>query len=82
MVQAGLNMGPWHAHVLGWAKSFTKNLNSEDRIMQDQEVISAMSPMWNLIQSAVPLEISEHVMDCLKEESLPTLATRDVKTGE
>ena len=50
--------------------------------MQDQEVISATSLMWSLIQSAVLLEISEHVMDCLKEESLPTLSTRDVKTGE
>ena len=82
MVQVGLNMGPRHARVLGWAKSYTKNLDNSERIIQDQEVIGAASLMWSLIQSVVPHEITEHVMQCLEDASLPALATRDVEPSE
>jgi len=82
MVQTGLNMGPCHACVLGWAKSFTKNLDYVEKVMQDQEVIGATSLMWRFVQSAVPQEITQHVMECLENEGLPNLATRNVQEGK
>ncbi|KAI5997866.1 hypothetical protein F5J12DRAFT_679732, partial [Pisolithus orientalis] len=79
MIQAGPNMSPCHAWVCGWARSYTKKLDHAERIIiQDHEVIGAMSLMWSLIQSVVPLEITEHVMRCLVDTFLPTIATRDV----
>ena len=82
MVQTGLNMGPRHARVLGWAKSFTKNLDYREKVMQDQEVIGATSLMWSLVQSAVPQKITQHVMQCLENGGLPNLATRNVEEGK
>ena len=68
-------MGPQHARVLEWAKGYIKNLDNSERMIQDQEIIGAASLMWILIQSVVPHEISEHVMQCLENASLPALAT-------
>ena len=50
--------------------------------MQDQEVIGATSLMWSLVQSAVPHEITQHVMQCLENGGLPNLATRNVEEGK
>ena len=49
MVQIGLNMGPCHACILGWAKSFTQTLSSdEEMIQQDTDLQGGMSLLWAL----------------------------------
>ncbi|KAF9221209.1 hypothetical protein BS17DRAFT_635463, partial [Gyrodon lividus] len=73
MVQAGLNMGPCHACVLGWAKSFCKNLDDETKTIHDLKVVGATSMVWSIIRSVVPSEITDHIMECLEE--LPLLVT-------
>ena len=74
-------MGPRHAHALGWAKSFTKKLNSETMFERDLDVIGALSITWSLVQSLMPSEILDHVDTRLEEVGLPRLATRNVEEG-
>lgn len=81
MVQIGLNAGPWHARVSGFAKSYTKNLSSETKIIHDQEIIGAVSFIWQLIRSVSPPEITGHVEQKLHEEGLPSIATQNVAEG-
>ncbi|KAH9835213.1 uncharacterized protein C8Q71DRAFT_870583 [Rhodofomes roseus] len=54
MVQVGLNGGPRHARVLGWAKSYTKVLSRDSREQHDTDIIGATGIVWSLIQSAAP----------------------------
>lgn len=82
MVQVGLNAGPWHARASGFAISYTKNLSSETKIMHDQEIIGAVSFIWQLIKSVTLPEITEHVEQKLREEGLPSIATQNVAEGE
>ena len=74
-------MGPRHARVLGWAKSFTKTLDTETMIEYDQDAVGGLSIMWSLVQSVMPLEVRDHVDSCLTEVGLPRLATRNVDEG-
>ena len=39
MVQLGLNMGPHHACVCGWAKSFTKKLSQETMVNHNEDAV-------------------------------------------
>ena len=81
MTQVGLNNGPRHARVCGWAKSFVKTLTSSQMVESDQDIIGTSSLLWSLIQSSLPLEISKHVNDYLDREQLPRIATRNVAEG-
>ena len=81
MVQLGLNMGPRHARVLGWAKSFTKKLSQETMVNRDEDAVGAISIAWSLIQSVVPREVLDCVDNSLAESGLPCLATRNLKEG-
>ena len=74
-------MGPRHACVLGWAKSFTKMLDTETMIEYNQDAVGGLSIMWSLVQSVMPLEVRDHVDSCLMEVGLPRLATRNVDEG-
>jgi len=74
-------MGPRHACVLGWAKSFTKMLDTETMIEYNQDAVGGLSIMWSLVQSVMPLEVRDHVDSCLMEVGLPHLATRNVDEG-
>ncbi|TDL13220.1 hypothetical protein BD410DRAFT_847188 [Rickenella mellea] len=47
-------MGARHARVLGWAKSFTKNLEQAEMVQQDNDVIAAAGITWSLIKSCMP----------------------------
>lgn len=82
MVQVGLNAGPRHARVSGFAKSYTKNLDIKTKIMHDQEIIGAVSFIWQLIKSVSLPEITGHVEQKLCEEELPSIATRNVAEGK
>jgi hypothetical protein len=57
LVQVGLNMGPHHAHVLGWAKSYTKKFDGQVMVEHDIDAVGALSIMWSLVQSIMPCEI-------------------------
>ncbi len=61
MTQVGMNMGPRHACVLGWAKSFTRKLDSKTMVDHDLDVIDALFITWSLVQSIMPSEILDHV---------------------
>jgi len=82
MTQLGLNLGPRHARVLGWAKSFTKNLNNSDMALHDLDCIGAVSVTWSILQAVMPQEIIGHVNDCLAGYGLPRIATQNVAEGE
>ena len=81
MTQVGINLGPRHARVLGWAKSYTKSLDQKARFIHDQDVVAAASISWSLFQAAMPQEIISPVNDTLSEAGLPRLATRDLEPG-
>lgn len=82
MTQLGLNLGPRHARVLGWAKSFTKKLDSSDMALHDLDCIGAVSITWSILQAVMPQEIIIHVNSCLAGYGLPRIATRNVAGGE
>ena len=81
MNQIGINLGPRHARVLGWAKSYTKSLDQEARFSHDQDAIGAASISWSLFQAAMPQEIISPVYEELSRAGLPRIATRDVNPG-
>ncbi|KAJ3508985.1 hypothetical protein NLJ89_g5460 [Agrocybe chaxingu] len=80
MVQIGLNMGPRHARILGWAKSFTRNLSDKEKTSADTDLIGAMSLFWGLIEMLFPTDITHPVQKIL-DEAYPTMATRNVPMG-
>ena len=47
LVQVGMNMGPHHARVLGWAKSYTKKLDIDTMIEYDLDAVGGLSIMWS-----------------------------------
>ncbi len=75
-------MGARHARVLGWAKSFQKNLDEDIMISCDEDAVGAMSIMWSLVQSVMPRDVLDCVDNKLAELKLPRLATRNIKQGE
>lgn len=81
LVQVGINMGPRHARVLGWAKSYTKKLDSHAMVEHDLDAVGSLSIMWSLVQSMMPHEILDQVDSRLAEAGLPCLATRNVEEG-
>ncbi len=81
MVQIGLNTGPRHCRILGWAKSFTCKLTKEMKVQKDSDMIGAMSVLWSVVKSNIPSDITDHVQRVLDSE-FPTLATRDIPEGQ
>ena len=82
MVQFGLNMDPCHAHVLGWAKSFTKALDQETLTSHDEDAVGVISIVWSLIQSVMPRDALDCVDDNLTRLKLPRLATCNIEEGK
>jgi len=80
MVQIGLNMGPCHARILGWAKSFTQNLSDKEMIQQDTHFLGGMSLLWALIKAYLPTDVTQPVQDKL-DGIYPTMATCNVPEG-
>lgn len=80
MVQIGLNMGPRHARILGWAKSFTRNLSDKEMIQQDTDLLGGMSLLWALIKAYLPTDVTKPVQHKL-DGIYPTMATRNVPEG-
>lgn len=80
MVQVGLNMGARHARVLGWAKSFSRKLSSDQRMQQDQDLLGAMSLLWALVKSHIPADITTPVQKQL-DDGFPSMATRNIPKG-
>ncbi|KAF8804648.1 hypothetical protein BYT27DRAFT_7225275 [Phlegmacium glaucopus] len=76
MSQVGLNLGPRHARVLGWAKSYTQSLDKTACFNHDQDAIGAASISWSLFQAAMPQEVVSPVYEALSEAGLPCIATR------
>lgn len=81
MVQIGLNMGPRHARVLGWAKSFVKNLTQDEMVHEDSNLIGAMSLLWALVIAYLPSDITSPVQ-ALLDKDYPALATRNIPAGK
>jgi hypothetical protein len=80
MVQIGLNMGPRHARILGWAKSFTRNLSDNQMIQQDTDLLGGMSLLWALIKAYLPTDVTQPVQDKL-DGIYPTMATHNIPKG-
>ncbi|TFK18725.1 hypothetical protein FA15DRAFT_562946, partial [Coprinopsis marcescibilis] len=78
MVQIGMNMGPCHARVLGWAKSFTQNLSTEEKVSQDTDLIGAMSILWCLAKAQLPIDIIHQITTFLDEQSYPMMGTQNL----
>ncbi|KAH8108639.1 hypothetical protein DFH11DRAFT_1516595, partial [Phellopilus nigrolimitatus] len=78
MTQVGLNMGPRHARVLGWAKSYTKDLDFSTMVEHDTEIIGAVSLIWSILKSVMPADVTDHVEKKLDAEGLPRIATQNV----
>lgn len=74
-------MGPRHARLLGWAKSFTAKLSEQNRYIEDTDALGAVSLFWNVILSIMPKEVIQEILDYLKREKLPNIATRDIPEG-
>ena len=49
MAQIGLNAGPHHCRVSGFAKSFSKKLDKGMMIERDLDTIAAVSIFWSLV---------------------------------
>lgn len=81
MTQAGLNMGPRHARVLGYAKSFTKKLSKEEMVAQDTDLIGALSLLWHLCLAYLPEEVTAEATEFFERLGYPSLATRNVANG-
>lgn len=76
-----INMGPCHCRVLRWAKSYTKKLDGEIKVDHDLDTVGALSIMWSLVWSVMPVEILKEVDLQLGEDGLPHLATQNVAQG-
>ena len=74
-------MGPRHARVLGWAKSYTKKLGEGVMVEHDLDAVGALSIMWSMVQSTMPDEILGTVNSRLAEVGLPHLTTQNVDEG-
>lgn len=81
MVQVGLNLGPWHARVLGLAKSYKKNLDSSVMQAHDIDAVGALSLFWGLIQNFMPSEVVDETNHQLASYKLPQLTTRNLSPG-
>jgi hypothetical protein len=75
-------MGPRHARVLGWAKSFIKSLDQDTLTTHDEDAVGGISIVWSLIQSVMPRDVLDCVDNSLAEMGLPRLATRNVEEGK
>lgn len=80
-MQIGLNMGPRHARILGWAKSFTRKLTHGEMVREDTNLIGAMSLLWALVKSFLPVDITELVQTLL-DKDYPALATHNIPMGK
>lgn len=74
-------MGPRHARLLGWAKSFTSKLSKQGRDAEDTDALGAVSLFWNLVLANMPTEVIQEILDYLEREKLPDIATRDIPEG-
>jgi len=81
MAQIGLNAGPRHCRVSGFAVSFCKKLDKGTMISRDVDAIGAVSVSWALVCALMPSDVVSHVEECLRHEGLPRLATRNVEEG-
>lgn len=76
-----MNLGPRHARVLGWAKSFVKNLSEKDMKIHDMDAIGAVSIFWSILCAYAPAEVTDAMVEHVEQEELPTLATQNVGPG-
>ncbi|TFK18357.1 hypothetical protein FA15DRAFT_603404, partial [Coprinopsis marcescibilis] len=81
MVQVGLNMGPWHAWVFGYAASFTRKLTPETMQGKDNDLIGAMSLCWNMFRKFVPLDVTDEVVAFLNSCGYPQMGTCTIPPG-
>ncbi|EMD30816.1 hypothetical protein CERSUDRAFT_145806 [Gelatoporia subvermispora B] len=81
MAQAGLNLGPRHARVLGWAVSYKKKLTTQAMVSHDEDVIGATSLVWSLARAQLPGDITGPIQTTLNSLKMPRLATRNVEQG-
>jgi len=75
-------MGPRHAHILGWAKSFQKVLDEDTMASHDEDAVGAVLVMWSLIQSVMPCDVLDCVDNNLAGLELPHLAMHNIKEGK
>ncbi|KAF7424941.1 hypothetical protein PC9H_010252 [Pleurotus ostreatus] len=81
MVQWGLNMGPRHRHILGWAKSFRRKLSELALKALDTDAIGATSLFWALARTYPPAEVIDPLQDYLDKAALPSMGTLHVASG-
>lgn len=80
-MQLGLNMGPQHARVLGWAKSFTKNLGDATKVDRDRDAVGIISLAWAVMERIMPQEVIEVTNNHLEKLKLPELCTANISPG-
>lgn len=73
-MQIGINAGPRHATVFGYAKSYTKKLDADTMIEHDSDIIGITSILWAIIQTAAPSEVVASVKKALHKISIPSIA--------
>ena len=82
MTQAGLNTGPRHCRVIGWAKSYTKKLDPAAAEVHDQDVIGASSFFWSLAKGLLPSDTIVDVEKELENAELPRISTRHISQNQ
>lgn len=73
-------MGLCHGHCFGFAKFFTKVLNTDTKIIHNTEVIGAGSLIWSH-GLLCPLKL-HHVEGLLDEAQLPHIVKCNVSKGK
>ena len=81
MVQVGWNAGPRHARFFGLAKSYIRLLDHLTAVEHDEDVIAALTLLWSIAKSLLPIELIDSITNAVGDIGLPKIATRNVPEG-
>lgn len=83
MAQIGFNAGSRISKVWGPAQSYVnaKGMDTNVKAAHDEDVIAALTMVWGLINTYMPLEVMDKVNASIKAAGMPRLATRNVPEG-
>lgn len=91
MAQFGLNAGAQvpksvpgqrSACVLGYAVSYTKQLDEQTCTVHDQDIIAMTGLIWSIIRAIVLSDVTAHVQQCLANIKMPEMGMQYVKSGK
>ena len=81
LTQGGRHL-PAHSRILGYGKSYQKNLTDNEKIAHDEDVVAVSAIFWSLWLSAMPMEVTSPVVKALEDVNLPRMASNHVPPGD